>query len=106
MATIVSATHRYGRCAHERHPVLAEILRVGSTGDYVLDKREALAAFALLDGTNGLFEKLSPVRAYVNRETEHPGSTALLRREAEEFVLANVGWARNAVDNKPEGDAL
>ena len=68
------------------------------TGNYILDKREALAAFGKLDGTTDLFEMIAPVRAYVNRDTNHPGSVSLLRRDVERFVLEHVGWASDALE--------
>ena len=66
------------------------------TGEYILDKQHVLSAFSNLPGTEALLQLLAPVREYISRRANHPGEVALVCREVESFVLANITWARKA----------
>lgn len=66
------------------------------TGEYILSKKNVLAAFSNLSGTGFLLELLAPIRPYFDGRADCPGEVVHICREVETFVLANVSWARKA----------
>lgn len=70
------------------------------TGEYVLGKRNVLPAFSNLPGNDSLLEMLTPIRLYLDRETDHPGDVTRYCREVETFVLGEVEWVRRAAPDR------
>ena len=67
------------------------------TGNYLLDKRGALAAAQSLAESAIILSRLEPVAAYVTqRQDRPPDDITAICREIEEFVLDRVPWARKA----------
>ena len=69
------------------------------TGEYVLGKRNVLPAFSNLPGNDSILKMLTPIRLYLDQETDHPGDVTRFCREVGSFVLGEVEWVRRAASD-------